>query len=196
MAIKMLIHRENINPGNPGNPQYRELDAAERKYLDGSTTTGTWHGDDVVEFTYTGRVLRLGEHNHYHDSDFYAVVWDDAKGGPREVEYASTRGWSYFNNAAVDADEETLAKFKAWEHDRAVERQAARDAAEAATPREGKTVKVTKGRKIPKGTVAVVVWFGEDKYNSTQWLTKYRVGLMIDGQRVFTSADNVEVVAA
>lgn len=196
MAIRMLIEKSDINRQVDGNPTYTELDDADRKYLDESTSTGKWKREMVFEITWTGCVLKLGEHNHYHDSDFFATVWDDAKGGPRDVEYASTRGWSYANNAAVDATDEVQAKYAAWQHERAVERQAARDAADAATPHEGKTVTVVKGRKIPKGTVAQVVWFGEDKYNSTRWLTKYRVGLMIDGARVFTSADNVEVAQA
>lgn len=196
MAIRMLIFRDNVNPDVPGNPRYEELTEAQVRDLGSYTSGGTWTGDSLFEYRFEGRVLRLGEHNHYHDSDFYATVWDDAIDGPRDVEYGSTRSWTYWNTAAVDADEATLAKYKEWEHARAVARQAARDAAEAATPRVGKTVTVVKGRKIPRGTVAEVVWFGEDKYNRDRLTTKYRVALMIDGERVFTSADNVEVVAA
>lgn len=196
MAIRFLMDRQNFNPAADGNPQIEELDERTRKYLDDSTTSGTWHGDPVFEITWTGCVLRLGERNMYDDSDFYAIVWDAPKGAPRQVEYASTRGWTYANGADVDATDEVKAAYEAWETARAEDRRMAREAYEAALPTVGKTVKVVKGRKIPVGTVAEVTWFGEDKYNSTSFLTRYRVGLnlTIDGKRVFTSADNVEVV--
>jgi hypothetical protein len=61
---------------------------------------------------------------------------------------------------------------------------------EAATPRKGKTVQVVRGRKIPKGTVAEVAWYGESQYGG------YRVALLIDGEKVYTNASNVEVVQA
>lgn len=195
MAIKILMDRERVNLNADGNPQIEELSADTRKYLDDSTTSGTWHGDPVFEIAWAGCVLAAGEHNYYDDSDFYAVVWDDAKNGPREVEYASTRGWTYANSATMDATDEVKAAYAAWHRAQAARRQAEWEAAEAKTLRLGKTVKVVKGRKIEIGTVAEIVWIGEDKYNSDRWTTKYRVALLIDGARVFTSADNVEVVA-
>lgn len=64
----------------------------------------------------------------------------------------------------------------------------ARDAAiEAATPSRGKTVKVVRGRKVAKGTVGRVFWYGEGQWG-------WSVGLELnDGTRVFTAARNVEV---
>lgn len=57
----------------------------------------TDNGPEHYEITWTGRVLRLSEHNYYDDSDFFALVWDDDAGKPREVGYATTRGWTYKN---------------------------------------------------------------------------------------------------
>ena len=51
--------------------------------------------------------------------------------------------------------------------------------------RKGVTVDVIKGRKIPIGTRAVVFWVGESSYGD-------RVGLMIDGEKVYTALTNVK----
>lgn len=61
--------------------------------------------------TYTGRVIALREINGAYDSDFIATVWsyDDR---PIEIEYATTRGWTYANSAEVDATPEILKKYK------------------------------------------------------------------------------------
>ena len=150
--------------------------------------------------TWAGCVLQLGEHNHYDDSDFYAIVWDAAEGKPREVEYATTRGWTYWNNASVDATSEVLAAYAAYKAKRAAEARERREAWEAVQPYAGRTVKViktcrSKGVKIPVGTVAEVKWYGEDKLNRNQLLDpKYRIGIDLDDKRVFLAADNVELV--
>lgn len=63
-----------------------------------------------------------------------------------------------------------------------------RAAAEAATPRKGKRIRVIKGRKVAKGTVGYSFWYGQTAFG-------YRVGLLKDdGTKVFTAADNVEVI--
>lgn len=51
--------------------------------------------------------------------------------------------------------------------------------------RKGVTVDVIKGRKIPIGTRAEVIWVGESTYGA-------RVGLMIEGQKVYTALTNVQ----
>ena len=57
----------------------------------------------------------------------------------------------------------------------------------------GMKVKVVRGRKVPKGTVAEVFWFGADKFKANA----YRVGLALpNGTKVFTDAGNVEPVNA
>lgn len=63
---------------------------------------------------YVGQVLSLREYNGYHDSDFSAIVWDFDKGEPINIEYGTTRFWSYPNTAGIDATPEVLSAFKAY----------------------------------------------------------------------------------
>src|SRR6185437_2626014 len=197
MAIKRLTSQQD--PTRLGSPTYELVNPAELERL-----TSVKHSKpEYFETTWVGCVLSLGEHNHHDDSDFYAIVWDAELGGPREIEYATTRGWTYANSASVDATEEVKAAYKAYQVE---QRRAQRERAfeqEANTPRAGRTVKTVKviktpknkgGLNIPVGTELVITWFGEDKYRSSRWASFYRVGFDYQGQRVFTSADNVEVV--
>lgn len=151
-------------------------------------------------YSHEGLVLSTGEHNYYDDSDFYAVVWDEEAGEPKEVGYATTRGACY-GYATCDASPEVREKHAAWVAAQRQARQEAAEAAEAATPRVGKTVTVVKGRNVPVGTVAEVVWYGEGRIYGGSARRNYgsppmRVGLLVDGERVYTDAGNVEVVPA
>ncbi len=162
-----------------------------------------WDADTGPEHyreTWVGAVLATVEHNYHDDSDFAAIVWDAAKGEPREVEYATTRFSTYRNSATVDATDEVRAAYAAWKAERA--RKAAEDAAaiEAEVPRVGRHVKVVKGRKVPLGTEGTVFWYGVDRYARTSYRAfddgrfGYRVGFKTDGgDKWFTSATNVEV---
>ena len=154
-----------------------------------------------METTHVGVVLALGEMNGYDDSDFYAVVWTGT--GTERVEYASTRGWTYPNGAAVDATPEVLAAYEAHCEAARAARRAAEEAAEAATPRKGRVVKVVRGRKVPKGTVGTVIWYGAGKDFGPKpryrggWTTTppMRVGVKdASGTVHWTAASNVEVV--
>lgn len=174
MTIKILLDRIPDNPP-PG-----------ARYAKGQVHNVT----GFFQFTHEGLVLRLGEHNYSDDSDFYAEVWDDDASRPAEIGYATTRGWTYGNSATVDATPEVRGKYDAYKARLAAEYRAACEALEAAVPHRGRTVRVVKGRKVPVGTVAEVAWYDPDG----KWGA--RVGLDIDGGRVFLSASNVEVIAA
>lgn len=146
-----------------------------------------------METTHVGVVLSLGEVNGYDDSDFYAVVWNGTR--PERVTYASTRGWTYPNNAAIDATPEVLAAFAQWQDEQRKAAQAARDAerkaaieAEKRRPARGKAVEVVRGRKVPIGFSGLVFWEGTDNYG------KARVGIKnAAGDVKFTAASNCEV---
>jgi CubicO group peptidase (beta-lactamase class C family) len=156
-------------------------------------------GPLYMETTHVGRVLALRERNGYDDSDFYAIVWDDEKGRPVEVEYASTRGWTYPNGAKVDATPEIVEKWEAWTREQKAACERARLAAEAALPRVGRTVRVVKGRKVEVGTVGEVFWAGRDQFKRGPWGRREieRVGIrLLDGSRVFLDAGNVVVEGA
>lgn len=70
---------------------------------------------------------------------------------------------------------------------------ALREAEDAAVPYKGRTVKVVRGRKVPKGTEGRVFWRGSSGYG--RGLT-YRIGLeTAEGDKHFTAESNVEVTA-
>lgn len=62
--------------------------------------------------SHTGRVLSLRERNSYSDSDFLALVLDH-DGKFREIEYATTRGYTYDNGARIDATPEVIKAYEA-----------------------------------------------------------------------------------
>lgn len=65
--------------------------------------------------THVGLCIREYEHNGYHDSDFFMVVWNAEKAAPETIEFASTRGWSYpCLGSAVDATPEVLEAYWRW----------------------------------------------------------------------------------
>lgn len=155
-----------------------------------------FHEPLYMETTHVGRVLELREVNGYDDSDFYAVVWDDKANEPKKVTYATTRGWSYPNGAKVDADEATREKYAAWRCAEARQAALMNRRRRNGTPSRDKIVQVvrdfrSKGTHVPRGTRAVVFWFGPDRYR----LNEYRVGIRLaDGTKLFTLRQNVKVV--
>lgn len=163
-----------------------------------------------VRTTHEGLVLREYEVNGYHDSDFYAEVWNPELKRPESVEYASTRGWCGPNRATVDATPETLAAYAEWRELMRVAREnaAKKKAAEAAAKAEKKAARAAekleramalKGRmaRVKKGPgegrMGRVVWVGTSRFSAA-----VRVGLAETGERatVWTGADKVEVVGA
>lgn len=185
-----------------------------RKALDPGCADGCRVGYAVEQ--YRGRVLSTGERNGYHDSDFTARI-ANPDGSTFETVYATTRGWTYFNGAQVDAPPALVALV---EERAAAARKAAAAARavkvaelESRMPAVGKTVKVKSRRsKIPFGTVGRVAWFGVSRYAgyfrrlALQTLPDelerfdrqpgdFRVGIeTADGRRVFCSATCVEIV--
>lgn len=65
--------------------------------------------------THTGLCLAEREANGYHDSDFYMLVWDTEAQEPREICFASTRGWTYpAMGSHVDATPDIVAAYEAY----------------------------------------------------------------------------------
>lgn len=139
--------------------------------------------------THVGLCLHEGEHNGYHDSDFYMVVWNEEKQQPETYEFASTRGWcgpAY--GSRPDATEEVRAKYEAFQNVVRERREAERREAERKNPTWGKRVRVIRGRKLPIGTEGEIFWRGNSGYGES-------VGLRLaDNSRVFTALTNVEVI--
>ncbi len=126
-----------------------------------------WNNDKPmwVHDEYVGVTLAKWEANHYDDSDFYAAVWDEATDSIKTVEYASTRGWSYPNYATIDATSEVIEKAAAKLNASNARLRAEAATAEARVPKEGRKVRVRKGRKVPIGTTGTLTWVGPDKYS-------------------------------
>lgn len=125
---------------------------------------------------YEGLVLGERECNGYHDSYFYAIVWNAEKGAPEEVEYGAT-AYPGGGFAKVDASPEVRAAYEAWVA-----------AIEAKKVRKGRVVRVLVGKLA--GAVGEVFWIGSDKFRRGA----KRVGLKVNGESVFCPFENVEVV--
>jgi hypothetical protein len=151
------------------------------------------HADEAHEVTFEGCVLRTGEHNWHDDSDFYALVWDEEQGKVREIEYATTRGWTYHNSAKVDATPEARAKAVAWQaaqlFELYVEKAVAANREELERIDLGMEVRSTTTRGKNKGVVGTVEWIGANGYGPG-----YRVGLHVEGEikRRYLDLERVE----
>ena len=156
----------------------------------------TKHDDVAKVWTFCGAVLMDREENYYDDSDGYVIVWNDEKEKLEKHYTWTTRGYS-LTNGWVDATPEVIEKAKAWMRDWA--RPLVKDALlkEAYKIQVGNQVKVVAGRKLPKGTVARVLWVGEGKnfnpYSKEKGPLQVRLQLE-DGRVEFTSYINVEKI--
>lgn len=138
---------------------------------------------------FRGCVLFTREYNGYHDSDFYATVWDDEQGCVREIEDGTTRLYAPSKYSRADASEEVRAKARAWWAAKVGPKLAyAHLMGQRAFIDVGCEVEVIKGRKVSKGTKGEVVWKGADSFKRGA----YRIGMrLMDGTRVYTAMENV-----
>ena len=195
MAIRMMVSKEEYEK-NPNNVEV---------VLNYSGSSGTLY----MRTTHVGKVISLREHNGYSDSDYYALVWNDETNSTEEIEYATTRGWTYPNGASVDATEEVKAKYDKFTKEVNEKRRATYLVELNKMPEIGDTIKIVKGRKIAIDTVAEVFWVGQDKfYRESRYSSPYSyllgyiytpekwcIGIrLLDGTRLFTNAKNLEIV--
>jgi hypothetical protein len=145
--------------------------------------------------THIGVCLAERERNMRDDSDFYMVVWNAEKAEPEEICFASTRGWTYPCMAScVDATPEVKAAYAAYQADLAEKSRIAHEIRLAAIPAKGKMVEVVKGRKIAKGTKGLVFWVGPMKSEYGCSPVPSRVGVVVEGQRLFIDGKHVQVI--
>jgi hypothetical protein len=132
--------------------QVTKRDPVTGNYLEGQYEDMTiWLYD-----THVGLCLSDRERNGYDDSDFLMTVWDEETQQTKEIEYASTRGWSYpCYGSRPDATPEVCEKANAYRRRLAVEGAIAVDRAKARIPEAGRLVRVVKGRKAPLGLYLV-----------------------------------------
>lgn len=124
--------------------------------------------------SYIGATLADREENHYHDSDFYAVVWDEEEQHIKSVYYGTT-SFPSPRSAVVDATPEVLAKatnwLEGWYYSGLVEEN--KQQAEAIAV--GKKLRYVKGRKLPHGTVGwcVDIQHKTYRYNVTSVIVTF-----------------------
>lgn len=177
------------------------------------------HKPLYMKTTHEGVVISLREANGYHDSDFFALVWDEENQKTTEVQYASTRGWTYPNWATPDATPDILEKVKVYRqqlHDERKEREriyaeqlALRDAAEveklSLIPVRGAKVVILRGKN--KDRTGLVIWRGLPRrkvYGTSAWdgqeirdekERKPRVGVQFeDGEKYWGPGTIVEAI--
>lgn len=156
----------------------------------------------ILRTTYVGATLHKYERNGRDDSDFYAIIWDGEK--ITQTEYASTRGWTYDNNAIVDATPEVIDAAEAWLANWLFERMLIEAKYAYSDPTIGKTAKslMKSGSKV--NIQGIIKWRGANKfrryypggYNKPTSLENQVVGLAVEGhdKLVFIDADKVEVL--
>lgn len=137
---------------------------------------------------YEGCVISTRERNGYHDSDFYAIVWDEKNQTVQSVEYATTR-FACSTFADIDATTEALDKAQLDYEQRYLQSLKYQYDRVSKVPQKGKMVEVVKGRKVPIGTKGEVFWTGD-----TQWGP--RIGIRCDESKAtwFIMAENVVVL--
>lgn len=156
-------------------------------------------------YTYEGCVLTTRERNGYDESDFYAIVWDEAYKCVREVEYDSTR---YAGGAAASQDytEEVVAKVYAYCCN-LFAHQAYNTAVDTATRfQKGKRIVVTKSVKrakdarnnVPKGMTGTVMQLSDSSFGARVQFVDDQADQDVPMDRWkhyhWVSAENVEVV--
>ena len=139
---------------------------------------------DIIETkdSYVGRVLETYEENGYHDSDFYAVVWDDETESIIHKQYATTRFYSNGYGAKVDATEEVVAKATAERKARFLESAIEADEETAKTVAKGKTVEINRGRKN-RGVIGEVFWVGNPEKFSYYAKEHRSVGIKLNNEK-------------
>ena len=139
---------------------------------------------DIIETkeSYVGRVLETYEENGYHDSDFYAVVWDDETNSILHKQYSTTRFYSNGYGAKIDATPEIVAKATAERKTRFLKSAIEKDEETAKTVAKGKMVEINRGRKN-RGIIGEVFWVGNPEKFSYYSKEHRSVGIKLDDER-------------
>ena len=148
--------------------------------------------DGEWKTSYEGRVLHWYERNGYQDSDWYADVWDDESDSIKVVLFDTTRCGCH-GYAELDATDEVLRKVYRMNKQLASLSFDRGNRAQAMQIRKGDDVLITKGRKVKKGSVVPCFWAGT-RYNPYSRTEEHRIGVEVDGERMFINAENAVAV--
>lgn len=122
---------------------------------------------------YSGRVLEDREENWHDDSDWYAIVLAD-DGALQRVDYATTR-YGGSGSCRVDATDEVKIAARAWLKTWAREQIQRIVDLDSKIVKDGRIVKVVRGRKVPLGTTGRIFYWREDTY-SPRYRNGYKTG--------------------
>lgn len=121
-------------------------------------------------------------------SDYYMNVWDAEAKATKEIFLFTDRAEKVEVLYNVDATPEVKAEYEAMKAEREYQALVAEQERRERIPGRGKTLKVVRGRKVPKGTVGTCIWTGNGQWGE-------RVGLKTaSGEVHWTAMSNVEVV--
>lgn len=140
------------------------------------------------EVTYKGAVLADREENGYHDSDFYAVVWDEIEQRCKKIEYNTTR-FAGGGSCSIDATEEVKQKAQEWLEEYYFRTLLDKSKRQSKMPEEGKRVRVVRGRKVPHGTEGFVFLKQAQTYSPRfkngwkQGPDCYKIGISLSDKR-------------
>lgn len=153
---------------------------------------------DGVE-SYKGCVLAEYENNGYHDSDFFAVVWDVENQCVNSIQYGTTRGGGSFG-CHIDATPEIRALAESFKQKVRQDYIAKQEREIAKLADKGKTVVIhgfKRGKKASlNGLQGEVFWVGVDRYAPHYDKDAQNVGIKIGDEKVFVSNKNATVVGS
>lgn len=164
---------------------------------------------EQIEVYGAGNCIAFREQNMYHDSYFHGLfaVKDDTQPYGYRFEWKETGATAYAGGfcAVPDASHAVLAAYRATREEKVAQIEAEQAENEKRKIEKGKTVIAVKGRKVPKGTIGVVMWQGKDAYRPERtWgsgygavtITHNRIGLKIEGndKLVYSAEENFRVL--
>jgi len=163
-----------------------------------SVTWKDYKTGEMIE-KHKGAVIKTGYQSWHDDWDELVWVWDFDENRPKSVIVHSTRFGCGDTKFTIDATDEVKALYNAWERECAFRKLLNDDYGRAHKITKGKTVVVTKGRKVPKGIKGLVFWEGTKRFGYSIVTT---LGVAVNGEKdangkwvevVWVDANNVEV---
>ncbi len=162
---------------------------------------GCYRGETQVKLSsYIGATLTDREENWHDDSDFYAIVWDEAEQTTRRVEWGTTRFAMTGCSCRCDATPEVQALAQQATADKLFGLIKQGQERKARRVEKGRYV-VTKGAKrrakniIPNGVRGDVVKVDTFKTGYSEWTRQTRALVWVDeGVQFWIDVDRLEVV--
>lgn len=151
---------------------------------------------------YAGLVLDDRERNYHDDSDFYAVVWNEERNEPMDIEYGTTRFATCDRYVKVDATADVRRKFTDWARKQYFSSLVLRDREKANSLEKGKIVKVVRGRKVKHSTRGKIIYMQTVNYGYSKLSAEVKIGIALDDEKdekgyyknvVWTYGKNVQI---